>query len=147
MKKLNTEKSKKWYNNVIRWLTTRPFNRYRTEKSSPQDCVSLSWTFGSTPLSTPLLIFRLKYARIRMAFKAPHSPVSVNMGGSKMNIDYGKRSIWTTYKTDLVQMDPSQKIKFLSFYIIPISVDDVNIVNDPLCSLSYHANPRIFKKF
>ena len=64
-----------------------------------------------------------------------------------MNIDYGKRSIWTTYKTDLVQMDPSQKIKFLSFYIIPISVDDVNIVNDPLCSLSYHANPRIFKKF
>ena len=38
-------------------------NRYRTEKSSPQDCVSLSWTFRSAPLSTPLLIFEKIRAR------------------------------------------------------------------------------------
>ena len=33
------------------------------KKSSPQDCVSLWWTFRSAPLSTPLLIFRLKIER------------------------------------------------------------------------------------
>ena len=33
------------------------------EKISPQDRVSLSWTFRSAPLSTPLLIFRQKFER------------------------------------------------------------------------------------
>ena len=33
------------------------------KKSSTQDCVSFSWTFGSAPLSTPLLIFRQKFER------------------------------------------------------------------------------------
>ena len=33
------------------------------EKSSPQDYVSLSWKFRSTPLSNPLLIFRDKFER------------------------------------------------------------------------------------
>jgi len=50
------------------------------------------------------------------------------------------QTMWSTWTISC-----SQEIKFLSLYIIPISVDDVNIVNDPLCSLSYHANPRIFK--
>ena len=33
------------------------------KKSSPKDCVSLSWTFRSAPLSIPLLIFRKKFER------------------------------------------------------------------------------------
>ena len=80
------------------------FKRYRTEmKISPQDCMSLSWTFRSAPLSTPLLIFRHKFERenshgpCRMALRAPHSPISVK----RLNWIYAKfyHSSWNLSKS------------------------------------------------
>ena len=54
-------------------------NRYRTEKkSSPQDCVSLRGYFAPRFFLQRFSFFeKNSSAKIRLALKAPHSPVSV----------------------------------------------------------------------